>query len=51
MWRAVWFYQALGFPLRYGGEDADFTSFTVGEGELTLDECARSPARSSRIMP
>ena len=36
MGRAVRFYQALGFPLRYGGEDADFTSFAVGPGYLNL---------------
>ena len=34
--RAVRFYRALGFRLRYGGEQADFTSFTVGGGYLNL---------------
>jgi len=36
MARAVRFYQALGFELRYGGESADFTSFNVGAGYLNL---------------
>lgn len=36
MSRAVRFYRALGFPLRYGGESADFTSFHVGPGFLNL---------------
>lgn len=29
MGRAVGFYQALGLPLQYGGEDAGFTSFAL----------------------
>lgn len=36
MARAVRFYRELGFPLRYGGESADFTSFCVGPGYLNL---------------
>src|SRR5438128_12536925 len=36
MGRAVSFYLALGFPLRYGGADADFSSFRVGTGYLNL---------------
>lgn len=36
MTRAVRFYQAVGFELRYGGESADFTSFHVGAGYLNL---------------
>ena len=36
MARAVRFYQALGFALRYGGEGASFTSFAVGSGSLNL---------------
>ncbi len=36
MARAVRFYQALGFALRYGGERASFTSFSVGSGSLNL---------------
>src|SRR5688500_14982221 len=41
MARAVAFYEALGFRLRYGGRDADFTSFTVGDGYLNLQPGAR----------
>ena len=33
---AVEFYLALGFRLRYGGLDARFTSFEVGQGYLNL---------------
>jgi catechol 2,3-dioxygenase-like lactoylglutathione lyase family enzyme len=36
MAHAVWFYRSLGFSLRYGGEDAAFTSFSAGEGYLNL---------------
>jgi len=36
MARAVRFYRALGFPLRFGGEEAGFTSFCVGPGYLNL---------------
>jgi catechol 2,3-dioxygenase-like lactoylglutathione lyase family enzyme len=47
MRRAVRFYRSLGFVLRYGGEEAGFTSFTVGPGFLNLeareDEAVRSP--------
>src|SRR5215204_2826288 len=34
--RAVSFYEALGFHLLYGGPDARFTSFRVGDGYLNL---------------
>jgi hypothetical protein len=34
---AVAFYEALGFQLLYGGEDAGFTSFRVGSGYLNLE--------------
>jgi catechol 2,3-dioxygenase-like lactoylglutathione lyase family enzyme len=37
MARSVRFYRALGFRLLYGGEDADFTSFSAGSGFLNLD--------------
>jgi catechol 2,3-dioxygenase-like lactoylglutathione lyase family enzyme len=37
MRRAVRFYRALGFALRYGGEDASFTSFVVGPTYLNLE--------------
>jgi catechol 2,3-dioxygenase-like lactoylglutathione lyase family enzyme len=36
MGEAVRFYQALGFHLLYGGRDALFTSFRVGESFLNL---------------
>jgi catechol 2,3-dioxygenase-like lactoylglutathione lyase family enzyme len=36
MTRSVRFYRALGFELHYGGEDASFTSFTVGSSYLNI---------------
>jgi len=36
MARAVRFYEALGFVMRYGGPEADFTSFHAGPGYLNL---------------
>ena len=36
MARAVRFYAALGFALRYGGESASFTSFSAGNACLNL---------------
>ncbi len=36
MARAVRFYLSLGFSLRYGGEDSEFTSFDVGSSYLNL---------------
>ncbi len=36
MARAAAFYLSLGFTLRYGGPQADFTSFTVGQSFLNL---------------
>ena len=36
MARAVRFYRALGFSLRFGGEDSPFTSFSVGSSYLNL---------------
>ena len=36
MARAVRFYCALGFDLRYGGEHASFTSFLAGSSYLNL---------------
>lgn len=36
MARAVGFYRSLGFELRYGGEDSDFSSFHAGAGFLNL---------------
>jgi catechol 2,3-dioxygenase-like lactoylglutathione lyase family enzyme len=36
MARAVLFYQALGFVLKFGGPTASFTSFHAGSGYLNL---------------
>ncbi len=36
MARAVGFYRDLGFELKYGGEDASFTSFFAGSGFVNL---------------
>jgi catechol 2,3-dioxygenase-like lactoylglutathione lyase family enzyme len=36
MIRAVRFYRALGFAIRYGGEQASFTSLHAGSGYLNL---------------
>ena len=36
MRRAVAFYSGLGFELKYGGPDAEFTSFRAGSGYLNL---------------
>jgi catechol 2,3-dioxygenase-like lactoylglutathione lyase family enzyme len=43
MRRAVRFYQALGFSLRYGGEDAPFTSFAAGTSFVNLTVESRGP--------
>src|SRR5262245_28955753 len=43
MARAVRFYAALGFTIRYGGEAASFTSFHVSAGDVTLN--AQPPER------
>lgn len=40
---AVRFYEALGFELRYGGPDADFTSFRTGDGFLNLQHVDARP--------
>ena len=52
MRRSVRFYRSLGFALRYGGEEAGFTSLAVGEGSLNLEGCpGREPAsRWGRII-
>jgi catechol 2,3-dioxygenase-like lactoylglutathione lyase family enzyme len=34
---AVRFYVGIGFQLRYGGEEATFTSFNIAEGHLNLE--------------
>ena len=36
MARSVDFYTSLGFQLLYGGGDATFSSFTIGDGYLNL---------------
>ena len=36
MVRSVDFYTSLGFQLLYGGADATFSSFTIGDGYLNL---------------
>ncbi|CAN5484515.1 VOC family protein [soil metagenome] len=41
---AVAFYEGLGFELRYGGPEAPFTSFTVGEGYLNLQLVEDTPS-------
>lgn len=43
MTRAVQFYEALGFPLDYGGKDAAFTSFRLGENHLNFTTIASGP--------
>lgn len=44
MGSAVEFYLALGFDLLYGGPDADFTSFGVGDGYHNLQRSSGSQA-------
>lgn len=46
MGRAVRFYRALGFALRYGGEDEAFSSFHAGNGYLNLIAVPRDVAWS-----
>jgi catechol 2,3-dioxygenase-like lactoylglutathione lyase family enzyme len=41
---AVAFYEALDFSLLYGGRDASFTSFRIGEGYLNLQLDPAGPA-------
>jgi catechol 2,3-dioxygenase-like lactoylglutathione lyase family enzyme len=41
MVRAVAFYEALGFVLKFGGPDAAFSSFQVGAAHLNLTRVAR----------
>ena len=45
MARSVRFYRAVGFEIRYGGEEARFTSFLAGSGYLNLIEAP--PQRTS----
>jgi catechol 2,3-dioxygenase-like lactoylglutathione lyase family enzyme len=44
MARAVSFYEALGFPLKYGGANEVFTSFSFGGTYLNLIADPRGPA-------
>jgi len=46
MTRAVGFYEALGFLLKYGGPASRFTSFQVGSGYLNLVLVERDQARA-----
>jgi catechol 2,3-dioxygenase-like lactoylglutathione lyase family enzyme len=46
MARAVGFYEALGFMLKYGGPSASFTSFQVGSGYLNLVLVQQDAARA-----
>lgn len=43
MARSVRFYRSLGFELKYGGEETQFTSFTVGPSFLNLIAETRGP--------
>ncbi len=36
MARSVRFYTALGFPIRYGGADAEFTTLAAGTGFVNI---------------
>jgi len=40
MARSVRFYRLLGFVMRYGGPDAEFTSFMAGTGYLNIVKAA-----------
>jgi catechol 2,3-dioxygenase-like lactoylglutathione lyase family enzyme len=40
MARAVAFYEALGFVVKFGGPEVGFTSFQVGAGHLNLTRVA-----------
>jgi catechol 2,3-dioxygenase-like lactoylglutathione lyase family enzyme len=45
MARAVDFYETLGFRRLYGGRDASFTSYRVGDGYLNLQRDSESRPR------
>ena len=48
---AVAFYDALGFCMRYGGGQADFTSYEVGGGYVNLQRSERpSPGVWGRVI-
>lgn len=46
MARAIAFYEALGFVLKFGGPAAQFTSFHVGDGYLNLTSVPMERARA-----
>ncbi len=52
MARAVCFYRALGFPLRYGGDTARFSSFSAGNACLNVivDDAGRSWSWWGRVI-
>lgn len=52
MARAVQFYTALGFPLRYGGASASFSSFSAGNAclNITTEGSARDWSWWGRII-
>src|SRR5262245_19837550 len=52
MARAVRFYEALGFPMLYGGMTSAFTSFRVGDGYLNLAraDVDRPPVDAMRVI-
>jgi len=52
MARSARFYTNLGFEIRYGGEEATFTSFHVGSGYLNLQlaPTVRVPRNWGRII-
>ncbi len=43
MERSLRFYQALGFPMKYGGPSQAFTSFRIGSSYLNLIAQAHEP--------
>jgi uncharacterized glyoxalase superfamily protein PhnB len=49
MGRAVRFYEALGFPMAYGGETEAFTSFRVGTESLNLARADDPSPSTSRV--
>ena len=49
MARSVAFYDALGFVLSYGGSEAGFTSFEVGEQRLNLEASSEAPDRGRPV--
>lgn len=50
MARSVEFYDSLGFVMLYGGGDAGFTSYAVGEGYLNLIAQGEPPGWWGRLI-